>query len=406
MGVIISAAMKKFVAARTLLLLDEPFWGTLALKLQLVEDPSCDTAWVNGRELGFNPAFVMGLPMPELIGVIAHEVEHCARGHPWRRDNRDFAQWNEATDRTINPDLRDCGFSLPDGVLYEFDPSHKGKSSEWVFDRLPPRKKSNKKGKGKSGSEDGSGSGENGDGEEDAKTPNPLGEVRDAPTPSAKGKDGSDNDQDYPTEADWKQAVYQAAVAAKQAGKGSARIDRLVADVLKSKTDWKSYLWKWAQQVAREDSTWARPNRRHLPRGMYLPSLRSVEMGPIAVFTDTSASVDRVLLRKFGGEFQALADQLQPSRVYSGYCDANVANIEVFEKGEPVQFRPVGGGGTDFRPAFKEIEKFEEKPACMVYLTDLDGRFPTEAPDYPVLWITGRDEGITPPFGEVVVAED
>lgn len=34
-------------AARTSLLLDQPFFGVLALRLQMVEDPTCKTAWTD-----------------------------------------------------------------------------------------------------------------------------------------------------------------------------------------------------------------------------------------------------------------------------------------------------------------------------------------------------------------------
>ena len=133
-----SNAMKRMLAARTALVLDQRFWGTLALKLKLVEDPTCSTAWVDGVTLGFNPEYVEALPTAaHVTALMAHEVGHCVSGHPWRREGRDAKKWNEACDRTLNPMLRTAGFHLPDGVLFELDPSHLGKSTEWVYNRLP-----------------------------------------------------------------------------------------------------------------------------------------------------------------------------------------------------------------------------------------------------------------------------
>src|SRR5690242_20345889 len=123
-----SPQMKRVQIARSTLLLDQPFFGVLALGLELTEDATCKTAWTNGQSLGFSPAFVDTLTDDELKGLIAHEVMHCACGHPWRRDARDHTRWNEAADYAINAVLRDAGFALPSGAL--LDASYDGKWAE------------------------------------------------------------------------------------------------------------------------------------------------------------------------------------------------------------------------------------------------------------------------------------
>jgi predicted metal-dependent peptidase len=59
-----------------------------------------------------------------------------------------------------------------------------------------------------------------------------------------------------------------------------------------------------------------------------------------------------------------------------------------------------GGGGTDFRPVFDRIAEEPEPPNALVYLTDLYGSFPDQAPAYPVIWAANNDQ--TGPFGETV----
>src|SRR4051794_29594414 len=61
---------------RTALVLDQPFFGALALRLRVIEDPSCKTFWTNGEVLGYNPAYLAGLNDLETRGVLAHEVLH------------------------------------------------------------------------------------------------------------------------------------------------------------------------------------------------------------------------------------------------------------------------------------------------------------------------------------------
>jgi hypothetical protein len=43
---------------RTALVMDQPFFGVLALRLKVVEDATCKTFWVDGESLGYNPAYL------------------------------------------------------------------------------------------------------------------------------------------------------------------------------------------------------------------------------------------------------------------------------------------------------------------------------------------------------------
>src|SRR5262245_56323675 len=115
-----SEAMQRVVRARSQLVMFQPFFGTLALYLILVEDATkCEAMATDGKHLFFNPQWVMERSDPELIGVIAHEVEHNARRHHTRRGFRNFEKWNIATDYCINGDLLKAGFVLPEGVLVD-----------------------------------------------------------------------------------------------------------------------------------------------------------------------------------------------------------------------------------------------------------------------------------------------
>lgn len=374
-------ASKKMVAARTGLVLDQPFFGALALRLRLQEDPTCETAWVDGVTLGYNPTFIDEQSLAQTIGLVAHEVMHCALGHPWRRDGRDPGKWNEAADRATNPLLRDSNFTLPEGALYELDSTHAGKSAEWIYDRLPTSPNG----------DDGKGQGK---GQGDGQGKNPLGEVRDAPPEAAK--EGA-------TEAEWKAATQQAANAARQRGQLSASLARLASEQAKPRVDWRSVLRRFVSEITAADYSWTMPNRRFLSGGLYLPALHSHQLGTIVVAVDTSGSVDDVLLAQFAAELRAVCDEAQPARVHVMYCDSRVKGQETYERGDLIELKPIGGGGTDFVPVFVELEKLEEPPACLIYLTDMCGRFPKTAPEVPVLWAsTGIDEA---PFGEVVVLQ-
>ena len=75
----------KFLKARAKLLMEQPFFGTLALRLKVIETEDIDTAATDGTRLMYNAKFVEKLTPHELVGLIAHEVLHCVFNHMTRR---------------------------------------------------------------------------------------------------------------------------------------------------------------------------------------------------------------------------------------------------------------------------------------------------------------------------------
>ena len=109
------AAYEKVIHGRTNLLLTNGFFGYLALQLrvkEVVDDPTLDTAAVDGVTFFYNPKFVMQLTDREIEFLWAHEVMHCCFQHMTRRQSRDPIAWNVACDYVINLDLQGAGFTL------------------------------------------------------------------------------------------------------------------------------------------------------------------------------------------------------------------------------------------------------------------------------------------------------
>jgi len=103
--------------ARTALLLDHPFFGSLLFRLGGRASNSIQTMATDGVSLFYNPAFVETLNAAELAGVLAHEAMHPALQHHTRRGDHDRERWNMACDYAINPLLLDAGLTLPKDVL-------------------------------------------------------------------------------------------------------------------------------------------------------------------------------------------------------------------------------------------------------------------------------------------------
>ena len=376
----LTETLKRIQRARTAMLIDMPFFGVLALQLKVIESTLNSTAWTDGRQMGFNPAFVATLTQDQLIGLIAHEVMHPACGHNWREDGRDHKRWNAACDYAINPIIAAAGLKLPDGGL--LDQQYAGKSAEWIYDRLPQSEDS-----------DGCGMGEviqaGSDGNDD-----PNGQ-------NGNGQQQQNGGTAVLTESDWQQLTKQAIQAAKAQGKMPAGMLREIEALTKPVVDWRNLLRKYMQQITTSDYTWQQPNKRYLVSGLYLPSLRSEACGKIAIAVDTSGSIDNVTLAKFASEMQAIIDEMQPSSVDVLYCDASVHRVDTFERGEHLEMHPSGGGGTSFVPVFDHYAKPDsESPVVLVYFTDMYGDFPASA-DMPVIWASYSDVD-TAPFGDVV----
>jgi predicted metal-dependent peptidase len=382
-------AQSKMTAARTSLVLEQSFFGTLALSLKMQADDTCETAWVNGRSLGYNPTFIESLPHDRITGTIAHEVFHCAMGHPFRRDGRDDKQWNKACDLCINPLLVEAGFKLPDDVLF---PSQfgleDGKSAEWYYSRLQEQESKQDDPNGQ-----GQGQGNTPQQGQDPSIPDPLGEVRDAPT-------GDDTDgEPAPSEQEWKQRAASALQQAKMRGDCPGGLARQVSQALRPQIDIRSLLLRFFSERSTGDYSWTRPNSRYLSQGLYLPALESKALGDIAVMVDTSGSVDEVSLSYARSIVESVIEECSPSSVTVYYFDSKVASIDRFERGESLTWKPQGGGGTSFVPALEAIE-LDGQAVCAVCITDLDGEFPDSC-GIPVLWLS-TSEYETAPFGETV----
>jgi len=391
----------KVVSARAGLILDHCFFGSLACHLQLDENEaeSGGIAATDGVRLIFNPEWVKDAPRSHMLSMVAHEVLHNADGDFWRGEGRDRKRWQYATDHRINNMLTDCGFVIPSNWLC--DRQYRGMSAERIYDLLPPDfdKDEDGDGQGQGQGKDKPGRGKPG-GKPGKGKPRPCGGCI-GPQP---GSEAEALGQDA-MKARWEEAVLQAEKTAKMMGNLPGGLERMLERIRKPFVDWKALLWRFFQDSAKADYRWTLPNRRFIGQGLYLPSLRSEQMPPIIFVFDTSASIDEEEANQFAAEVVAAAESCNPEEIIVIHCDAAVHNVERFLPGEPIKVHPVGGGGTDFRPAFKYVEKEGIEAACLVYLTDMYGTFPKTEPDYPVMWASTTFNAKAP-FGEVVPIKD
>jgi predicted metal-dependent peptidase len=359
----------------------------------------------DGVSLFYNPEFVETLNAAELAGVLAHEVMHPALQQHTRRGDRDPKRWNIACDYAINPLLLDAGLTLPKDVL--IDHRFRGMSAERIYNLIEEQQDhsgSNSEGENQDTAlSDGGGGTEADNASADDNptsptTPGGIGQVLDAPKP-----EGDKGDTVAEQAREWKIAVEQAENVAKLAGKLPSGVARSIEQSEAASVDWRELLRRaWSETIPSE-YTWMPPNRRHIWAGLYLPGVASEGAGEIAIAVDCSGSINARQLGLFEAEIRSILEGQRPSRVHVLYFDTEVHKAEVYQAGQPIALTPVGGGGTNFAPCFRWLDERGIVPQTLVFLTDLCGAFPREAPAYPVLWAS--TESRRAPFGQVIPME-
>ena len=367
---------KRISKAKTALILEHPFIGSVALNMPMSIDNSVPTAATNGKRVLFNEEFCNGLSDEELKFLVAHECMHPMLEHNFRRGERDAYKWNQAADYVINKLLTDEGIGkMPEqGLLDDTIYKNGGGTSDGIFHLLPDTP------------EDGQGNGGQGQ---------PLDSCEDG-----QGSPAEVSQQ----QAEWKVKVAQAAQSAKMMGKMSAGLERLVDEILKPKVDWRDVLQRFVVKCRSDQRSWARPNRRFLSQGLYLPSVSGESLGEIAFAVDCSGSIGQDEINQFASEITTVWQDQRPTKVHVIYFDSEVSHYDEFGQDDEPVVKPHGGGGTAFSPVFRYMADKGIEPVACIFLTDLCCDDFGDAPDYPVLWVSTHDDKA--PFGEVVMMED
>ncbi|MBK1648735.1 DUF2201 family putative metallopeptidase [Rhabdochromatium marinum] len=418
----------KLAAARTRLILDKPFLGSLVLRLPLraAKPDWCPTTATDARAFYYNPEYIAALSLAETQFMLAHEALHCALSHFARRQHRVRHRWDLACDYAINPLLIDEGLQPPPNALYM--PAYFGLTAEEIYPLIQDNdtsetldthaydqdSDSQAGGRGQGLNERDLSERQRSQGSQSDQTPSgasgageqPQDGVGDQTTPAAAPAENGFVDTPPPLSAQereqlavqWPQRLAGAAQQAIQAGKLSGELRRLIDHLLQPQLPWRNLLARYMSALARDDYSYARPSRRE--GEFILPRLRSEQLD-LVVGLDTSGSIRDQEMEEFITEIDALKGQIR-ARVTLLPCDAQLS------PGAPFEFEPwetfcrpamlPGQGGTSFVPVFEWLSSQGRQPDLLLYFTDAQGTFPPAAPAFPVLWLV---KGRAPvPWGE------
>ncbi len=420
-----SESARRVSDCMTTLLRDQPFFGSLALRLPIRPDETRETLASDGKDIRYAPQWVADTDADQIKTALARVVLACALKHHTRRGSRDPERWQRASQLVTHGLLRDAGFALPPGAE-----AWDAISAEQAYDRLPePPDDAENPGDASSSSDvDDSGSAAGprcGDGDEDQSAPpNPTddnspqeqdapgsgsnsagskpsgqtpashdpcgtGEVMDADERcDATGQSG-ESPLDTPAEEQaWDEAMHQAANLARAQGNAPGAVEETIRQAHRSILDWRSLLRRYMTDAARRDDSWSVPNRRFIDSGLYLPSMHSEGIDAIAIIIDTSGSLPGETLALFWAEVREITAELQPDSIYVLQVDAVLQDAARYPAGElPDSITIKGRGGTDFRPGFAWLHEHGVRPSCCLYLTDMEcDSYPEAEPGYPVIY--------------------
>ncbi len=392
----VATAQRALSRAQTVLVRRLPELASELLRVPLVvtQDWRIDTAATDGRMIAFDAAFTLRLldlaseddpPLALLEGVLVHELLHIVCRHVERRQFRELLLWNCAADFVVNLMVNDLGLPLPEGALRATE--FRSMSAEQVYDALAADPK--------------------------------IAEIM------IKKREESELQDQILSEAEaWSllkdsglDPLTQAAVLdiGRRAGavlrkrspgragmSGHAELDALDA-IDRPPPTWRQALADWCLQPSRDETSFSRPNRRMLAHGFVLPGFSGRTASGIVIGLDTSGSRwDPGILAKVLGQIQHVRDAMGcPCWIVE--FDTVVQRCREIEPGEELDTatRLKGGGGTDFRCFFDELERIRTRTSPMavaILITDACGAMPTE-PQPRTCWLVPAALPVNVPFG-------
>ncbi|MCK5853977.1 MAG: hypothetical protein KAG56_02060 [Sulfurovaceae bacterium] len=358
---------EKLEQAKTKLMLENPYFGTLVTSLKLRENSEL----INKRNLGdvfeYNPEYLEVLSVNEVTTLLANAAMHQALFHEDRGRDKVSSVWQLASDYAINDLLVDNGFMLPPMANYNtrFERLYTEQIYTTLLDELDI---------------------EESDEQEDQEQP--------------KEQVQEEIVEERLSQEEYDLILEQLGIKLEKQGDLPKGIERFVPSTKQAQISWQEELYRYVNVHAKSDYRMFPPSKKHLYRGIALPSIHGEEL-KIAVAIDTSASIDDELLKVFLAELEAIMQLFTHYMIELIECDAIIQNIQQLTPHEPLISTFKGGGGTDFRPVFEHLEQSHENFKFLIYFTDGQGAFPNYLPMIDVLWVMPQMEEVE--FGEVLV---
>ncbi len=396
--------LEKIEKAKARLMLDHPYFGTIASSLKLEKNNELLTFSSNGERMSYNSEYIDKLEPKEVEFVMANGAMHAVLKHQHRSAGRTNWLWQTATDYVVNGMLVKNGMQPP--VYANYEDKFSGMYAEEVYELLRAEMNSDEELASEEQQTEQIEEVEDVHAEnltmqaeyeasEDAK------EEKEGPSDKKKEQQPMPDPDDISEEM--KEHLEQIFQKLKRQDNLPKDFHFVVPEYFSHKVDWRELLYGYIASYAKSTYSFVPPNMKYLYRGIYLPSLSS-DLLRIVIAIDTSGSVDEILLADFLGEINSIMQSYPNYEIDVITADAKIQSHKVFLPGENLDYEVSGGGGTDFRPVFEYIDSYIDYPTLLLYFTDGMGTFPEMEANYDVMWI--MPEELDVPFGEVMILEN
>lgn len=109
---------QKISQAKAKLLVDYPYFGTLASKIDVVINDDIEAFKSDGKKVEINSDYLQELELSEMEFIFANGAMHASLAHEARKNSRSGWLWQMATDMAINDMLVENGLDMPYGAEY------------------------------------------------------------------------------------------------------------------------------------------------------------------------------------------------------------------------------------------------------------------------------------------------
>lgn len=373
--------MANFDDSVTRVLLGQPFFGQLLMKLGHIADTSIPTACITRTDIRYNPEyFAKELDDDNGVAAVTHEVLHGAfmhlvdmamylrsgigpDGKPYNNE-----KMNRAMDYVINDLIKVNQIGKIKDSWYWSSNYPYTMTPQEVYCMLPDEPP------------------KNGQGGQDQHDP-------------SGGNDPTKPDAITPMD------VVQAANAAEALGRIPKGLERLIASVRRPTHSPWAMLRKAVQSAigGNDAATWRRLQRRLITRKIGAPGRVAYGCNRVGVVVDTSGSIGEEMLRLFGGHMGAILTDARPREILVYWTDAKVHRVDLVKTGGALrsllQKSVPGGGGT----CMPEGVNAAVKDGCeaVVVLTDMYTPFGNPQ-KVPVIWGAVGNPSAKAPHGTTI----
>lgn len=335
------------------------FLSTIMAQTPIAFDDSIPTGATDGKQILLNSNFFKNLDKKEREFLILHEIMHIVLMHAFRQDNKDPVKYNMAGDYVINDYLIEQEYPLIDGGLY--DSKYHNLSTEEIYALL------------------------------------------DNENTEDFNQDVLYNNSNTDS-SDIESIITQATQLAQMTNNYDSIpncIKRYIEKLQKPKVNWQVVLQRFLQDTIKDDYTWAKPNKRHLTRGYYMPSVQSKSLTKLCFLIDVSMSITDKMFNQFISEIAFIIKRFKPNAldiVLFDYKVQSKTTVKSLSELHRIEF--TGGGGTNPSTALQTFNNSD----CVACITITDGYFSLNLPKVtkPIIWCIFDNDSFRPPFGKVI----